>query len=250
MGETTKTILVLLMAIAAITSSIFWFVDRPDSTTWLIRISTTALAIIFLAMLLYLQLRRDEAPDYLNELSKQFFNRDGFCFFLTASNEGGVCHVHAYFQNQFEHECIGRIAARPMKTFFGKSDSAINTLLFEIPCKPAAFGVASLPIPLPEEVQGTAQRFEIGASVTYPEGKGRRLRFKDGIFLRANTDFKDALASTTKAVNMMTLSFVSLALSSPAHMVVVLPDEVTEDLPDEIEPDIETIWKLGDPPLQ
>src|SRR5258708_33309365 len=47
-------------------------------------------------------------------------------------------------------------------------------------CPGAAFGVARIPIPIPESYQGRRIRFEIAADVKYPRRRGKLLRFRTG----------------------------------------------------------------------
>ena len=41
-----------------------------------------------------------------------------------------------------------------------------------------------------------------------------------------------------------------IVLSSPATAKVALPADVAEEIPDDLEPEIKTLWQLGDPPLE
>ena len=109
----------------------------------------------------------------------RYFNRGGFCFAFKPVAVDGVFYLLAYFQNQAERPCRGRIALRPARQFL-MNRRPIETIHLEIDCEPAAFGIAKVAVPLPLVVQGKDQAFEVGASVEYPQGKGRRLRFYAG----------------------------------------------------------------------
>ncbi|MDB5335301.1 MAG: GTP-binding protein LepA [Planctomycetaceae bacterium] len=245
MSESIKAICGLFIIVAGIVALFVWTDDRPDQTTWILRGSTIVVTALSLAVILRLHFRRDLARDYLQEITGGYFNRDGFCFVFGAEAVDGVCQFHAYYQNQYERPFVGRIALRPARGFF-LTRAKIDTITFEIACDAAAYGVATLPIPLPREIQGKPQSFEVGASVNYPQGKGKRLRFRDGVFLRTNTNFGNSFGTALKVAGALGGAIV---LSSPATATVLLPTDVAEELPSNSESNTTQIWKLGDPPV-
>ena len=245
MGESFKAVCSLILCVAILAGAIAWSDDRPSQATWIVRIASPLLGILSLAVLLKVHFRRDRAPDYLQATAGNYFNRGGFCFAFSADVVDGVCQFHAWFQNQYERPCIGRIAVRPARGFF-LTRAKIDTLVFKIAVDSGAFGVATLPIPLQRNVQGKLQAFEVGASVEYPQGKGRRLRYRDGVFLRRNSYFDDPVG---RAITLAGFLTGHVMLSSPATATVQLPTGASEDLPGGSEPRTTTIWKLGDPPL-
>lgn len=245
MGESIKALCSLFMIVAAIVAAVAWFDEQPNQTTWIVRVSSPLVAVLSLAALLKLHLRRDAARDYLQDTTGGYFNRDGFCFAFATEVKDGVCQFQAYYQNQYERPCVGRIALRPARGFF-LTRAEIDTITFQIACDAAAFGVATLPIPLPREIQGKRQSFEVGASVEYPQGKGQRLRFRDGVFLRANTNFGNSFGTTLTVAGALGGAIV---LSTPATATIPLPTDVAEELPSNSESRIKVIWKLGDPSI-
>lgn len=246
MGESAKAVIALLMIVGIVAASLAWNDDRPDAATWGFRIGGVVTAVLALALLLKLQFRTDLAPDYLRERMRAYFNRDGFCFAFAASSADGIAYFDAYFQNQYSAPCVGRIVLRPARGFF-LGRAPFEAITYEINCEPAGFGVASIPIPIPQKLQGKHQSFEVGASVDFPAGKGRRLRFRDGVFLRTNTDFGDAFGTALTAVGAATGTIV---LPKPALAKVALPANVAEVLPVPRAPELKTFWRLGDMPLE
>ena len=246
MGESTKAICALLLIIGAIAGAIAWTADRPDTTTWGFRIGGPTLAILALVLILKLHSRADLVDDYLRDHAGTYFNRDGFGFAFIATAVDGIAYMDAYFQNQHDKPCTGRIALRPARGFF-MNRAKIDTMTYEIACAPAAFGFARLAIPIPETLQGKRQSFEVGASAHYPAGKGQRLRFHDGVFLRTNTNFGNSVGTALTVAGAAT---GSLVLSKPATVTVVLPVGVAEAIPENLVPEITTLWRLGDPPLE
>jgi hypothetical protein len=246
MGESVKALLSLVLIIAGIAAALAWFADRPDAMTWGFRVGAPLVALLALGAILKLQFRRDHAPDYLRALTGTYFNRGGFAFSIDVVEQEGIAFAEAWFQNQHERPCVGRIALRPARGFW-LNRSNIEAITYEIECAPGAFGVARLALPLPQELQGKTQKFEVGASAKFPQGRGRRLRFHDGIFLRTDSKFGDGFSTALAAAGAMT---GTLYLAKPATITLELPLAVRVLIPNPPPPETRTIWKLGDPPLQ
>jgi hypothetical protein len=246
MREAVKVLCVVVFLFAVPTAVIVWTDDRPSFTVSVLKYACPVLSVLAIVIFLKLHFRRDEAHDYLREHVGAYFNRGGFCFGFRPTAVDGVCWLEAYFQNQHERPCIGRIAIRPARGFF-LGRAKIDTIAVEINCEPAAFGVARIAVPIPANLQGKRQSFEVGASVDYPQGKGRRLRFRDGIVLRANANFGNAFGTALTVAGALTGQIV---ISTPATTTLELPAAVAEDVPDGLGPKISTLWKLGDPPLR
>jgi hypothetical protein len=244
MGESTKSVCAVLMVVGIIATLIAWIADRPDATTWAFRIGAPIAALLALGLILKLHLRPDLEPDYLRPLTGTYFNRDGFCFAFVVTAVDGIAYMNAYFQTQYDKPCVGRIALRPARGFF-LTRANIDAITFEIECPPSGFGVTRTAIPLPAEVQGKRQSFEVGASVRYPEGKGRRIRFHDGVFLRSNTNFGNSFGT---AVTIAGAATGSIVLSRPATVTVALPASVAEDLPHGLAHETKVLWQQGAPP--
>src|SRR5262249_32151751 len=138
--------------------------------------------------------------------------------------------------------CVGRIALRPARGFF-LGRGKMEPIAIEIKCEPAAFGTAKVAIPIPSELQGKRQSFDVGASVHYPNGKGRTPRFRDGIVLRANSDFGNAFATALTVAGALTGSIV---WATPAKVTLDLPGGVSQDVANGSKPETKTLWKLGD----
>ncbi|HWB14559.1 MAG TPA: hypothetical protein VG826_35370 [Pirellulales bacterium] len=246
MGESTKSVCALLMIVGVIAAALAWTSVPPDATTWGFRIGGPLTVILSLGLILKLHLRPDLEIDCLRPLTGTYFNRDGFCFAFVVTAIDGIAFMDAYFQSQYNRSSIGRIALRPARGFFLKR-AKIDAITFEIECPPAGFGYVRIAIPIPENLQGKRQSFEVGASVRYPDGKGRRLRFHDGVFLRANTDFGDSFGT---ALTMAGAAMGTIVLSQPATATIQLPLNVAADGPDHFPPEIKILWQLGEPVLQ
>jgi len=238
MGESFKAVCSLFLIAAILVAAFGWIDDRPNSATWLMRLGGPIVALAILGLLIKLQRRKDLAPDILHQMFGNYFNRDGFCFAFAAEVHDGVCYLAAYYQNQRDVLLHGQIAVRPAKGFFLTRQN-IEALMFDVQCGPAEVGVVRLPVALPEKLQGKQQAFEVGASVAFPEGRGSRLRFRDGIFLRSNSNFGNAFGTAVVVAGAAT---GQLVLSRPATVKISLPSGVASELPASVTATDEVLW--------
>lgn len=245
MREFIQGVVAVLLLFVGIGASFPWMDDRPNTTTWILRFVLPLIAILLAVILIRFNYTKDKVPDYLGAVNSPYFNRGGFCFAFAIQVVDNICWVHAHYQNQFERPCIGRIALRPARGFF-LNRAPIDAITFEVPCEGAEFGVASLPIPLPPQLLGKKQSFEVGASVVYLKGKGKQLRFRDGLIVRSNTNFGNGFGTALTIVGAMTGTIV---ISSPAKVTLTLPLDADDEVPPDLVPTQRTIWKLGDPLL-
>jgi len=243
MQEFLKLSCVTILLFAVPSAAVVCTDHRPDPTTAVLQYALPVVSVAAFVALLWLQFRRDRIPDLMRQFTSGFFNRDGFCFAVVPIAVDGICYIAAYFQSQRDAPCIGRIALRPSKGFF-LSRADIGTIGLTITCEPAAFGICRFAVPLPNELQGTTQSFDVGASVEYPSGKGRRLRFHDGLPIRTNTEFKD---STAKAIAIAGAFTGQIVLYSPATVKMKLPTGVADRLDEPSAVETRTLWRLGDP---
>lgn len=243
MGESFKAVSALLLIVASFVTIFGWMSDGTGWVTWLLRIGSPAVAITALCAILALQFRRDMAPDFLAASCGNYFNRNGFCFAFSIHTINGTSKLLVWFQNQYEGECVGRIALRPAQGFFHTRPS-IEPVAVQISCEGGAFGTASLPLAVPAKYHGKQLSFEVGAASEYSRGHGRRLRFRDGIFLRANADFGDTFRTTITAIGALAGGVV---LTRPATVTLRIPPEI--DLEPQPPQSCRTVthWKLGDP---
>jgi len=245
MGESAKALCSLVLIVGTIAAAFVWFDDRPNAIAWGFRIGAPIVAALALALLLKLHFRVDVARDYLRDCTGTYFNREGFNFAFVATARDRVAYLVAYFQNQRDQPCIGRVVLRPARGFF-LTRTDFEPIACEIACEPAAFGYVRLAIPIPVNLQGKRQTFEVGASAQFPDGKGQRLRFFDGVFLRTNTDFGSSFHS---ALAIVGVAAGTIVLTKPATVTIELPAGVAPELPEDVPHEIVTLWRLGDPPL-
>ena len=234
-----------MLVVAALTAAAFWCDDQPNATIWILRLASSSVAILCSALILKLHFRADLARDYLRAIAGKYFNRDGFCLALDVVAIDGIAYLTVLYQNQYDCPCRGHIAVRPARGFW-MTRSEIQTIGMEIDCDAAGFGVARSPLPLLREVQGKRQSFQVGASVEYAPGSRRRVRFRDGVSLRANSDFGNAFATTAFVAGAPCGKIIII---SPATTTLALPSGVAEEVFQDDRVEVKTLWRLGDPPL-
>lgn len=249
MREFIKVLCVVVLLFGAPATAVAWVdddLDWPRPILYFFRYASPVLCVLAIGIFLKIHFRADEVPDYLGPCVGTYFNRDGFCFGMLPVVVDGVCVFEVYFQNQHENRCVGRVALRPAKGFF-LGRVKMDWIVVEIHCEPAAFGVARVAVAIPATLQGRRQAFEVGASAEYPEGKGRRLRFGDGVTLRTNINFGNAFATGLMVAGALTGQIV---YTSPATATIDLPEGVAEDVGQGARlVTLDTLWKLGNPPL-
>jgi hypothetical protein len=245
MAEFFKVMSVLVVAGGVVACALSWFgFDRPDQTTWIFRIASPAAVLAALALFLYLTFRRDLAPDFLSErCGGNYCDRHGFCFTAVADQKNGIANLVVHFQSQYDRPCKVRIALRPARGFW-LTRAQMDCLTLDIECPPAGFGEAVKPIAIPLDLQGSTQSFEIGASVHYPQGKGKQLRFGEGVVVRANAEFENPIG---QGLFLAGAAAGAIALPHSATMKIALPDCVAPELKESPPTEVVVLWQLGHP---
>jgi hypothetical protein len=237
MREFIKVMSVVIFSVFALVSIFPWLNDRPTNTTWIYRIVLPAVCVISAVVFLRIHFRRDLAPDLLGGFISRYFDQNGLCFFSYFKNENGVCVQTVLFQNRHENECNATIAIRDKNT----SQQWAYQKRFSIQCPGGAFGRASLKVGVPVEQQGKIHVFEVGATVHYPKGKGRMLRFCDGMVVRYNSEFYNTFGIMLTVFGALVGHIV---WSSPAIFSTTLPSDVAETAQEDAQPEIEILWTL------
>jgi hypothetical protein len=243
MREFLKVTSVLVIAGGIVAGAFSWVTDSSDLTTWIFRIASPIAALLALGLFLKIHFRPDLARDYLRDkCGASYFNRDGFCFAMSVGQRDGFANLIVHFQNQFDQPCEGRIAIRPARGFW-LTRAQIEWILLEIACPPGGFGAATIPFAIPLDLQGSRHWFEIGASVHFPKGKGKQLRFGDGVVIRSSAKFENPLGDGLFIAGVATGQIV---LSQPAKVELALPSEVAPEMPKPLPRELKVFWQLGD----
>jgi hypothetical protein len=239
MREFIKGVLLVGLLTAGIAAAMGWIEDRPEALGWSLRIGGVVVAIVFFALFLRMHFQPDLVPDLLRETCGGYFEKNGLCFAIQAVVENETCCLLVHFQNRYARACRGEIALRPARGFFMRR-GAFPTIKFAIECPAAGFGVVRVPLAIPGKLQGKKQTLEIGATVQYPKGRGRMLRFRDGGLIRTNAEFVNSFGNLLTAAGALTGHFVSY---SPATLTFTLPIGVAEELPSGSHPMTEMLWE-------
>ncbi|MCC9606566.1 hypothetical protein LOC68_17215 [Blastopirellula sp. JC732] len=248
MRESLKPLVALVLMISLVLASVAWYVygnDPPTPTLWLMWIGTPLLSIVCCVALLLPDRRQNLAEDFLTELHGEFLNRNGFCFSVGPAAEAGLCYIYVFYQNQFANRSIGRVAIRPARGFW-MTRPDFPTICVDVAMEPGEYGWVRMPMPVPTSLQGKQQAFEVGAAVSYPEGKGIQLRFAEGILLRTNSEFNDAFQTALVVAANLTGQFMAF---KPTMIKLQLPTGVASELTGEIRHDRQTIWTYSAPAI-
>lgn len=204
--------------------------------------------IVFIALgwlFIKLLLRKDLAPDYLHSIINPYFKQNGLCFGAIPTTDDGNTCIDLYFMSQFNRPSTAKIVLRPAPIGLMQKRADIRPVVVEIACPPGGFGCARVPFPFPTNLQGKIQRLEIGATVTYPEGKGDRIRFKNGLECTIDAEFGGKLTNGRIADVIAAI----LPLSSPAAVEFPLPTGNSESHSTSAKAESQIYWQVGEPEI-
>jgi hypothetical protein len=244
MNESIKAILGVIVAACALAGIVAWLpspTNEVSSVTWWLRIGCPILGVVCLAPLVWAQTRKDKAPNFLSRITPRYFERDGFCFAIVPQVVNGKCSMHIYFQNRYDQPCSAQILIRASSGLFsGRPD--LSDITLGLTCGPTEFGCSTIPWTIPENLQGKIVSLSLYAGVKYPNGRGKLLRFKDGLRVGAvGTDVWREGLQIAGAIGG------ALVISRPARIKFTLPSGVSSSKQETISAETKTIWKLGDP---
>jgi len=241
MNQSIKSVLALVILIC-LGASVFGWTARgienvPDSRFWMRASGIVLLPAI--ALLVWADFRRDRVPDLLRKHVKRYFDRDGFCFAILPSIKDGRFAWQVFFQNRYERPCKALVAFRPATRFIGFGRADLGDVRIEIDCDGGGFGSAMVPYGIPLTYQGKKQQFELVAISRFPGGKGKMLRFRDGMKVG-----KHHKSIADMAVTALSVVALHPHFTHPATFRVRLPDKVSSEAIGEIDQQI--LWRPGD----
>lgn len=229
--------------------SIVAFTPRMSATgiaiTWFFRILSPLGFIAFGWLFVKLLFRKNLAPDYLHSIINPYFRQNGLCFGVIPTTDDGRTCPDLYFMSQFNRPSKAKIVLRPAPIGFTQKRADIRPVIFEIECPPGGFGCVRVRFPFPTSLQGETQRFEIGATVTYPEGKGNRIRFENGMEGTVDAEFGGKMTNGRIADLLAAI----LPLSSPAAVEFQLPTGNSESHSTSANAESQIYWQVGEPEI-
>lgn len=239
-----KSVLGVLLALCVVPTMMVWtpgiFVPQDQVIAWL-KIILPVLCVSLLTLLIWAQSRRDKAPDFLAHVSRRYFERDGFCFALVPRVHQGHHAMDVYFQNRHDRCCAARVVLKVCAGPF-TTRPEIGNLDSRVACGPAEYGYTSIPWPIPPQLQGTKLTLNIYADVRYPEGRGKLLRYRNGVRVRAASG--DIVETGLFAAAALAGHIV---IARTANITVKIPAGVSSTLPDASSSRTWILWKPGDP---
>ena len=246
MGESAKSVLMLVAMVAVIASAIGWVDDRPDGGTWCLRVLPLVGVALIAGLLLRAHFRPDLAPDLLRERAGDgYLNRAGLALWAEAAVEADprtgepTAVLVVPFQNQRDRPAEATVAVRGGRAFW-LGRAGVDAVAFEVTCPPAACGEARVPIPVPADLHGREVPLEVGATVRRPAGRGGLVRFHHGASLTRDASFRDRGGCALTALGLLSGGF--LFYRGPATVPVTLPDGVRETLGAPAGPRIVWLW--------
>jgi hypothetical protein len=215
-----------------------------DGVPLVVRLVVPGVTAASLGGLVWSMVRKDKAPDYLRQVSRKFFEKDGFCFALTNRVDGRRCLLLLFYQSRYDRPSRARVVIRPSRGFF-LTRPDLESITLTVECPAGGFGVVRFPYGVPYEFQGKTQRLDAAADVTYPEGKGTMIRFKGGTAVGGAK-----LEAWKVALTVAGALGGQVVIWDPARVKFPLPVGVIEAFPDDAPVETVTLWKLGDDPAK
>jgi len=239
MGQSVKAILQLILIIAGLAAVILWTDGsiKPSPAVTLFRFLTAAVSLLIIVVLWRNARRKETLPDHLAKAARSYFERDGFCFAFVPVVQNGVFLMQVFFQNRYARPCTARVVLQPPVKSFGIRRLPIPGIDVDVDCDGGAFGVCRLPWPISAEMQGRKVAFEIACATRYPQGRGKLLRYREG--LRAGTPGSGRRAAATAGLLLVGV----VSVSRPATFTFKLPTGIAEETPPGIEPVVEILYR-------
>ena len=239
MGQSLKAVVQLFLIIAVCASIFAWAVaDRPDEIVWAFRIGSPTLALVLLWLLIRQARQKDSVPDVLASIAPSYLERDGICFAPIFATKDGICWVHLLVQNRYGNPGEIRIVLLPGHKSFGMRRLPLPSIDETILCEGGGVKVRRVPTPIPQDLAGNTVTYEVSARTTYPSGRGRLLRHREG--LRAG-GIGGGAVRTGCALALLPLGI--FYISRPATIGVSLPLQALDHLPPDLQPEEEILWQ-------
>ena len=241
MREFWKGVSLLMLAVGVFGGAIAWADDRPSAITWGFRIAGPTVVLMGLMLFLTVHFRRDRAPDFLSRHCKAFFDQNGFCFYVFPVAVNGAFALRMLYQNREDRPSLAQVVLEPATGSF--PPNAVKPLTFLVSSGPGAFGMADMVFPVKAGQKGLGQKFSVGATVEYPAGKGKTLRFRDGITVRYNAEFRSTFGCV---LFWLALYGGGIFWMTPASTTIPIPDGMTAAVFERMQLTVTELWRLGD----
>ena len=247
MNQLLKNAVMVVLLCAAIllvfSVGMIWSEGWPrESVQRGILFGSGGLVALCASVLAWGSMRRDRVPDFLRHISRRFFERDGFTFSIVPTCSRGVAALTIFWQTRYENPSQAVVILGPGRQFLGDRRDLDSMQIF-VDCPGSGFGIVQVPWAIPAKYQGKKQTLEVAAAVDYPNGRGRAVRFRNGLQV--------GVGETTAfqaAVSVGALMTGHIVLRKPAKMTITLPAGVAEQVPDGSQIRSKVLWKPGEDP--
>ncbi|HEX4793103.1 MAG TPA: hypothetical protein VH370_04890 [Humisphaera sp.] len=241
MGQNTRQLLQLILIVAVFTAIVIWAAPLPLSAIVVTIRIVAPLASLGMAYVVYRVWRSpDRLPDKLQEIARRYFERKGLCFAPRFEVQDGRALLCIYFQNRHEREVYATLAVQPGMRSFRLTRYRLSSVSVSVGCPGGAFGVARVPIPIPAGLQGKQIRFEVGADVEYAGRRGKLLRMHGGRRTSCTSNLHQGY-QFLNALGGVLLGGI-IREQSPAKLLMILPTNVADTLPESGAPRVELLW--------
>jgi hypothetical protein len=142
---------------------------------------------------------------------------------------------------------VAKVVCWPVDGWSKTGEHEVPPVTPTIECAGGEAAVIDIPYPIARRFQGMEMIFDIVCSAQFPFGKGVQLSEADGTPVGEPRDEWEDLARTAVAT-LFKLDFI-FGHSTPANVRVILPTDVAEVIPPDMQPKV-TILHTYTPPVE
>lgn len=244
--ESVKMFCLGLLVLTSFIAVFVWTDFNPDALSKQLRVFTVVSLIFSISGIVWSFVRIDKVPDYLAKIGTPYFDCSGFCFLIDIVSIDDKPKLIVIFQNRHDTECHTQVAIRSKHSLISPPASIRSTKI-KVYCPPAGFGIEVFPITIQEFPKIQYLDIEVGASVEYPNGAGRTLRFREGVAIRFDSDFRNGLAVGATVVGAIGGKYLKLC---PPSIKIEIQREQTKEASLSLLNERGILWQLGDAPLK
>jgi hypothetical protein len=183
-------------------------------------------------------------PDLLDEKFGPYFDQDGFSFvpsLATSQNESSslACFRIAY-QNRWSGDCVAKVMCWPVDGWSKTGQHEVPPVTPTIECAGGEAAVLDIPYPIGRRFRGMEMLFDIVCSTEFPAGKGVQLSASSGMSVGKICDAELRDMAVTGA--LLLTGHVGFRQTTPANLRVILPTEVAEQIPPDLQPTVTILY--------